>query len=468
MSLHLKLPKNPLVIEQIEGSDLEVPQQEISRNYTDIKETENGTFVNILLTELKQIETSKIRKTESIDKDPSEENKKNIKFELAETEKEIEQVIKRRVLILRNLDECYFQRIYLEARDINLEKKELEKNKGKLPEKEYNEKKDLLEQSILELKIKICDMIFKDDRTKKIALAEEYEMKKAANRKPGEGPGKKTKGVKIEKKPKTKITKKQPPKKRGRKPAKKEESEEEEFEDEEDEEEDEEEEEEFEGEEEEEEEEEPPQPVKRSTRTRKQPQRYTYDEDEEDNEDGNDEEEEENANKRKEKGKKIDELYSDGTDKSFEEASALERRLMKIATANSLRQTHGAEGTSNPIDVPFASENEDNLFDLNEEAAETPPSPRPPSPGPPSPGLPSPGLSSPTPENEQENQPLSPQSPGPRRTLDHHSSFAFRTTPETSNKETDTSGLSQLEEEPTPPEPFTFQAPGQPQTTSSS
>uniref|UniRef100_A0A914NZV7 Uncharacterized protein n=1 Tax=Meloidogyne incognita TaxID=6306 RepID=A0A914NZV7_MELIC len=110
----------------------------------------------------------------------------------------------------------------------------------------------------------------------------------------------------------------------------------------------------------------------------------------------------------------------------------------------------------------------DNLFDLNEEAAETPPSPRPPSPGPPSPGLPSPGLSSPTPENEQENQPLSPQSPGPRRTLDHHSSFAFRTTPETSNKETDTSGLSQLEEEPTPPEPFTFQAPGQPQTTSSS
>nr|CAD2203327.1 unnamed protein product [Meloidogyne enterolobii] len=76
MSLHLKLPKNPLVIEQIEGSDLEVPQQEISRNYTDIKETENGTFVNILLTELKQIETSKIRKTESIDKDPSEENKK--------------------------------------------------------------------------------------------------------------------------------------------------------------------------------------------------------------------------------------------------------------------------------------------------------------------------------------------------------------------------------------------------------
>jgi len=105
---------------------------------------------------------------------------------------------------------------------------------------------------------------------------------------------------------------------------------------------------------------------------------------------------------------------------------------------------------------------------LNEEAAETPPSPRPPSPRPSSPGPPSPGLPSPTPENEQENQPLSPQSPGPRRTLDHHSSFAFRTTPETSNKETDTSGLSQLEEEPTPPEPFTFQAPGQPQTTSSS
>uniref|UniRef100_A0A915P5M2 Uncharacterized protein n=1 Tax=Meloidogyne floridensis TaxID=298350 RepID=A0A915P5M2_9BILA len=189
MSLHLKLPKNPLVIEQIEGSDLEVPQQEISRNYTDIKETEDGTFLNILLTELKQIETSKIRKTESIDKDPSEENKKNIKFEIAETEKEIEQVIKRRGLILRNLDECYFQRIYLEARDINLEQKELEKNKGKLTEKDYNEKKDLLDQSILELKIKICDMIFdKDDRTKKIALAEEYEMKKAANRKPGEGP----------------------------------------------------------------------------------------------------------------------------------------------------------------------------------------------------------------------------------------------------------------------------------------
>uniref|UniRef100_A0A915M6D7 Uncharacterized protein n=1 Tax=Meloidogyne javanica TaxID=6303 RepID=A0A915M6D7_MELJA len=91
MSLHLKLPKNPLVIEQIKESELDLPQQEISRNYTDIKETEDGTFVNILLTELKQIETSKIRETESIDKDPSEENKKNIKFEIAEVEKEIEQ-----------------------------------------------------------------------------------------------------------------------------------------------------------------------------------------------------------------------------------------------------------------------------------------------------------------------------------------------------------------------------------------
>uniref|UniRef100_A0A914LWR4 Candidate secreted effector n=1 Tax=Meloidogyne incognita TaxID=6306 RepID=A0A914LWR4_MELIC len=28
---------------------------------------------------------------------------------------------------------------------------------------------------------------------------------------------------------------------------------------------------------------------------------------------------------------------------------------MKIATANSLIQTHGAEGTSNPIDVPFSN-----------------------------------------------------------------------------------------------------------------
>lgn len=102
------------------------------------------------------------------------------------------------------------------------------------------------------------------------------------------------------------------------------------------------------------------------------------------------------------------------------------------------------------------------------EAAETPSSPRPPSPRPPSPGPPSPSLPSPTPENEQENQPLSPQSPGPRRTLDQHPSFAFRTTPETSNKETDALGLSPLDEEPTPPGLFTFQAPGQPQTSSSS
>ncbi|CAK5114382.1 unnamed protein product [Meloidogyne enterolobii] len=444
MSLHLKLPKNPLVIEQLKGSEHiiggDLPQQEISRNSTDIKETENGTFVNILLTELKQIETSKIKPTESIDKDPSEENKNNIKFEIAETEKEIEQVIKRRELILRNLDESYFQRIYLEARDVNLEKKELEKIKGKLSKEDYDAKEDALNQSILELQFKICDILFKDDRSKKIALAEEYEKKKPA-KKPGEKPGKKAKGVKTEKKTKTKVAKaKQAPKKRGRRPAKKEESDEEvEFEDEEDEDE----EEEFEGEEDEDEdkqeEDKEKENTRRSTRTRKQTKKYSYDDDEEDNED--EEDEEENAKKRKGKGVKIvDELYS-----AVEEASDLEERQMQKAIEASKRQTHGAEGTSKPINVPFSSEYEKNdQFDLNE-AAE-PSSPR---------------FPSPTPENEH----LTPQSPGPR-TLNHHPSFAFRT--ETSNKETDASVISQLEKEPTPPEQFTFQASGQPQTSSSS
>uniref|UniRef100_A0A1I8BBE9 Uncharacterized protein n=1 Tax=Meloidogyne hapla TaxID=6305 RepID=A0A1I8BBE9_MELHA len=215
MSLHLELPKNPIILEEFdkEENKIEIPQQVIFRNHTDIKENGKDIFINILLTELKEIKTVPIKEVKNAD---------DFKYEINATEDEIKQVIERREIILRNLDECYFQRIYLEAKDISLLRKEIQNKKFK--EEEKKKKEGELEILIMELKIRINDILNKDDPSRIGQLAAEAEKQGAANKNiKDEGT---SKGVKLKRKVNIKQTKK-----RGRKPSKnKKKSSEEEFE----------------------------------------------------------------------------------------------------------------------------------------------------------------------------------------------------------------------------------------------